>query len=56
MDRHSLMDLHYTDNRIATIEYWSLYEHIYTYVYQYFGRCFIIRKRDMSEGFRQKNI
>jgi len=32
MDRHSLTDLHYTDNRIATIERWSLYEHVYTYI------------------------
>jgi hypothetical protein len=55
MERHSLTDLHYTDNRIATIEHWCPYEHVYTYIcISIFGIC-VIRKSDKSEGFGHKN-
>ena len=53
MDGHSLMDC-YTVHRSAKSERLLLYEHIYIYIYEYFGRYFIIRKRDTSEVLRHK--
>jgi len=49
------MDLHYTDNRISTIEHWSSVNIHIIYIYIYIG-IYIIRKYDKSDDFIHKEL